>query len=42
MIARVAAMHRRILPGRAFHVCAGQVLEQHVELSPQQLSIALL
>src|SRR6185437_13463529 len=41
MIARVAAPHHRILLGRAFHVGADQVVQQHVELSPEQLSIAL-
>ena len=42
MVARVAALHHRILQGRSFDVAAGQIVEQHVELGGEQLPPALL
>src|SRR5882724_7317107 len=42
MIARVTATHHRILFRGAFHVGAGQVIEQHIELGSEQLAVALL
>src|SRR5262249_33615241 len=41
MIARVAAHHHRILFRRALHVRAGQVIEQHIELRHEQLTVTL-
>src|SRR5262249_8376337 len=41
MIARVAAHHHRILFRRALHLRAGQVIEQHIELRPEQLTVTL-
>ncbi len=42
MIARIAAAHHRILLRRAFHIGAGQVVKQHVELGSEQGAVALL
>jgi len=40
MIPRVTAPHHRVLLGCAFHVAAGQVIEQHVVLGGEQLAVA--
>jgi len=42
MVARVAALHHGILLRRPFHIAAGQVVEQHIELGRKQLSVTLL
>ena len=42
VIARVAALHHRVVFRRALHIAAGQVVEQHIELRREQLPIALL
>ena len=42
MVARVAPLQQRVLLGLAFHVGAGQVVKQHVELGAEQFAIAFL
>jgi hypothetical protein len=42
VIARVSALHHRIARGGAFHIRAGQVVQDHLELALTQLAIALL
>ena len=40
MVARVAALQQGVLLSLAFHVGAGQIVKQHVELSPKQFAVA--
>src|SRR5712692_4222728 len=42
MIPRIAPPHQGVVFRRSFHIGAGQVIEQHVELRLEQLPIALL
>jgi len=40
VIAGVTAARHRILLRRAFHICAGQIVKQHIELGSEQRAVA--